>query len=85
MTSHQISELSADLGVPAGEVLALAGQLDELDPGTAVDPTRPAPRGDVIQCEDGMYANSYLTASAIGTIIDQLGGPTSALSEKYGV
>lgn len=83
--SVQITDIARDLSVPAADVVAIVSQLSEIDPDDTIDANRSVRQGDVIECPDGVYENSYLTPEAIRALFDQFNGPVTLLAEKYGI
>jgi hypothetical protein len=83
--SAQIRTVARDLGVLPADVVAIVGQLAELDRDDTIDANHTVQQGDVIQCADGTYENSWLTAEAISALFDQFDGPRTLLAEKYGI
>jgi hypothetical protein len=83
--STQITDIARDLNIPAADIVAIVNQLSEIDTEDTVDANRPVPQGDVIECPDGTYANSYLTPAAIESLYEEFGGDRAALAARYGI
>ncbi len=83
--SAQITDVAAALGVEPADIIAIVTQLADIDADDTVDANREAAPDDVIDCPDGIYANVWLTPSAIASLYYTFDGSPVLALERFGI